>query len=106
MKLGLSGPAFVLAVVALFVALSGGAVAAGIVPLARHAITADTAKNAKRLGGKTPAQIRAGRAFRVHRAPPARRPSRCTHRPIRSRRTGPPATYRTSPSAAAPVRRP
>jgi len=51
--------AFVLASIALFVALSGGAVAAGIVPLARHATTAGTAANALKLGGKTPAQLRA-----------------------------------------------
>ena len=58
MKRNLSGPAFVLAAVALFVALGDGAVAAGIVPLARHAITAGTATNALKLGGKTPAQIK------------------------------------------------
>jgi hypothetical protein len=58
MKFRLSGPAFVLALIALFVALGGGAVAAGIVPLARHAITAGTATNALKLGGKTPAQIK------------------------------------------------
>lgn len=57
MKHSLGGPAFVLALVALFVALGEGAVAAGIVPMARHAITADTASNALRLGGKTPVQI-------------------------------------------------
>src|SRR4029077_21047090 len=57
MKFKLSGPAFVLALIALFVALSGGAVAAGIVPLARHAITAGTAGNALKLGGKTRAQL-------------------------------------------------
>ena len=57
MKFRLSGPAFVLALVALFVALGGGAVAAGIVPLARHAITAGTADNALKLGGKTQAQL-------------------------------------------------
>jgi len=51
-------PALVLALIALFVALSGGAVAAGIVPLAQHAITAGTASNALKLGGKTPAQIK------------------------------------------------
>jgi hypothetical protein len=55
----LGGPAFVLAMIALFVALTGGAVAAGIVPLAKHALTADTATNAKKLGGQTPAQIKA-----------------------------------------------
>ena len=59
MKLKLGGPAFVLATISLFVALTGGAVAAGIVPLARHAITAGTATNALKLGGKTPAQIKA-----------------------------------------------
>jgi hypothetical protein len=47
----------VIASVALFVALSGGAVAAGIVPLAKHALTADMATNATKLGGKTPAQL-------------------------------------------------
>jgi hypothetical protein len=60
MKLRLGGPAFALAMIALFVALSGVAVASGIVPLARHAITAGTATNALKLGGKTPTQIKAG----------------------------------------------
>jgi len=55
----MSVAAFVLATIALFVALSGGAVAAGIVPLARHAVTAGTASNAVKFGGKTPAQLRA-----------------------------------------------
>jgi hypothetical protein len=55
----MSVAAFVLASIALFVALSGGAVAAGIVPLARHAVTAGTASNAMKFGGKTPAQLRA-----------------------------------------------
>jgi len=53
-------PAFVVALVALFVALSGSAVAAGIVPLAKHARTADSATvagNARHLGGKTAAQL-------------------------------------------------
>ena len=59
MKRSLGGPAIVLAAVALFVALGQGAVAAGIVPLARHAITAGTATNALKLGGKTPAQVKA-----------------------------------------------
>jgi hypothetical protein len=58
MKRNLGGPAFVLALVALFVALGEGAVAAGIVPLARHAITARTASNALKLGGKTPKQLK------------------------------------------------
>ena len=59
MKSRRSVAAFVLALLALFVALSGGAVAAGIVPLARHAVTAGTASNAVKFGGKTPAQLRA-----------------------------------------------
>lgn len=58
-------PAMVVALVALFVALSGTAVAAGVVPLAKRALSADKAKvatladNAKKLGGKTPAQLAA-----------------------------------------------
>jgi hypothetical protein len=49
-------PAFVVAMVALFVALGGtaGAVATQAVPLAKRALSAD---NAKKLGGKTSAQI-------------------------------------------------
>jgi len=47
-------PALVLAVVALFVSLSGTAVAAGVVPLATRALSAD---NAKKLQGQTPAAI-------------------------------------------------
>ncbi len=58
MKRNLGGPAFVLALIALFVALGSGAVAAGVVPLAKHAITAGTASNALKLGGKTPAQLK------------------------------------------------
>lgn len=53
-------PALVVASVALFVALGGSAVAAGIVPLAKHAFTADSAtvaKNARHLGGKTAAEL-------------------------------------------------
>src|SRR2546423_5253676 len=55
-KLRKPSPAMVIALVALFVALSGSAVAAGIVPLAKRALTADNAKhalsadNAKKLG--------------------------------------------------------
>ena len=52
----LPSPSLVLATVALFVALTGGATAAGIVAYAKHAGTAD---NAKHLGGKTAAQIAA-----------------------------------------------
>jgi lipoprotein-anchoring transpeptidase ErfK/SrfK len=53
-------PALVVAALALFVSLSGTAVAAGIVPLAKRALTADKAKvadNAKKLGGDTPAAL-------------------------------------------------
>src|SRR5437899_1797959 len=46
-------PAFVVAMLALFVALSGTAVAAGIVPRAR------LADNATKLQGKTPVQVAA-----------------------------------------------
>jgi Collagen triple helix repeat (20 copies) len=62
MRKKIPSPALVIAVLALFVALSGTAVAAGIVPLAKRALTADKAKvadNARRLGGKTPAQFAA-----------------------------------------------
>lgn len=58
MKSRIGVPAFVLALIALFAALTGGAVAAGVVPLAQHAITAGTATNALKLGGKTPTQIK------------------------------------------------
>jgi hypothetical protein len=47
-------PALVVAVLALFAALSGTAVAAGIVPVAKRALVAD---NAKKLGGETAAQV-------------------------------------------------
>jgi hypothetical protein len=62
-------PALVIAVLALFISLSGTAVAAGIVPLAKRALTADKAKvanrakvadvatNAKKVGGQTAAGI-------------------------------------------------
>jgi hypothetical protein len=53
-KLKFPSPALVLAAVALFVALGGTAVAASAVPLAKRAFSAD---NAKKLGGKTAAQI-------------------------------------------------
>ena len=53
-KLRLPSPALVVASIALFVALGGTAVAAGVVPLAKRALQAD---NAKKLGGRTPAQI-------------------------------------------------
>src|SRR5690348_12469386 len=56
----LPSPALVVACVALVVALSGTAIAAGIVPDARHAHNADVATralNADRLQGRTATQI-------------------------------------------------
>jgi len=52
-------PALVIAVAALFVSLTGTAVAAGVVPLAKRALVAD---NAKKVGGQTAEQIAAGAA--------------------------------------------
>jgi hypothetical protein len=52
--LRLPSPAFLVALLALFVALSGTAVAAGVVPLAKRALVAD---NSKKLGNKAPAQL-------------------------------------------------
>ena len=52
-------PAMVVALLALFVALSGTAVAAGVVPLAKRSLSAD---NAKKLQGDTKAQIAAAAA--------------------------------------------
>jgi hypothetical protein len=71
-KLRKPSPAMIIALVALFVALSGSAVAAGIVPLAkralqadnaRHAVAADNARHAlaadsaKKVGAQTAGQI-------------------------------------------------
>ncbi|HEU0303553.1 MAG TPA: hypothetical protein VFR32_03140 [Gaiellaceae bacterium] len=53
-KLRLPSPAMAVALAALFVALSGTAVAAGVPALAKRALVAD---NAKKLGGKTSAQL-------------------------------------------------
>ena len=53
-KIKLPSPALVISLLALFVALSGTAVAAGVVPLAQRALTAD---DAKKLGGRTAAQV-------------------------------------------------
>ena len=47
----LPSPALGVAVAALFLALTGGAVAAGIVPLAKHAQTADSATVARNAFG-------------------------------------------------------
>lgn len=54
MKIRRPSPAMIVALLALFVALSGTAVAAGVVPLAKRALTAD---NAKKLNGFTATQI-------------------------------------------------
>jgi hypothetical protein len=57
-RISCPSPAMVVAVAALFIALSGTAWAVGnaVVPLARRALNAD---NAKKLGGKTAAQVAA-----------------------------------------------
>ena len=55
-RMPLPAPATVLASIALLVSLSGTAIAAGAVPLAKRALSAD---NAKKLGGKTAAQVAA-----------------------------------------------
>jgi hypothetical protein len=55
-SLRLPSPALVVALVALFVALSGTAVAAGVVPLAKRSLKAD---NALKLQGRTAAQLAA-----------------------------------------------
>ena len=62
-KIRRPSPAFVVALVALFVALGGtaGAVVNAAVPLAKRALVAD---NAKKLGGQTSAQIVAQAAAR------------------------------------------
>ena len=53
-KLHLPSPAMAVALAALFIALSGTAVAAGVPALAKRALVAD---NAKKLGGQTPAAL-------------------------------------------------
>ena len=53
-KLRLPSPAMAVALAALFVALSGTAVAAGVPALAKRALVAE---NAKKLGGQTSAQL-------------------------------------------------
>lgn len=53
-RLRLPGPSMTVALIALFVALSGTAVAAGVPALAKRALVAE---NAKKLGGKTSAQL-------------------------------------------------
>lgn len=56
LKIRKPSPAMVIALVALFAALGGSAIGATAVPLAKRALTAD---NAKKLGGKTLAQVAA-----------------------------------------------
>jgi hypothetical protein len=53
-KIPRPGPALVVATLALLVALSGTAVAAGVVPLAKRALVAD---NASKVQGKSTGQI-------------------------------------------------
>ena len=53
-KLRLPSPAMAVALAALFVALGGTAVAAGVPALAKRALVAD---NAKKVGGQTPAAL-------------------------------------------------
>ena len=52
-------PAMIVALLALFIALGGTAVAAGIVPRAKFADKAGIANNSLKLQGKTPAQVAA-----------------------------------------------
>jgi hypothetical protein len=61
-------PAFVVGMIALFVALGGtaGAVATQAVPLAKRALVAE---NAKKLGGRTPAQLTARAVEQAAAAP-------------------------------------
>ncbi len=54
MRIRMPSPALVVAAAALIVALTGTAIAANVVPLAARAKVAD---NAKKLSGKTPAQV-------------------------------------------------
>lgn len=67
-KMRRPSPAFVVAMVALFVALGGtaGAVVNAAVPLAKRALVAD---NAKKLGGQTPSQIVSQAASQASSAP-------------------------------------
>jgi hypothetical protein len=50
-------PALAVAMLSLLVALTGTAVASGVVPVATRALNADNADNAKKLQGKTSAQL-------------------------------------------------
>ncbi len=59
------GPSLALAMLALFVAMGGIATAAAVVPLAKRSLVAD---NAKKLGGKSLAQMTAASAAQAHAA--------------------------------------
>jgi hypothetical protein len=61
-KIPFPSAAMVVALLALFVALGGTAVAAGVVPIAKRALVAD---NAKKLNGLTAGQIAAGIQNRI-----------------------------------------
>ena len=100
-------PAFVVALIALFVALSGTAVAAGIVPLATRALTADRAKQAavadvaKKLGPQaTAAMVQQAGRLPARRA---RQPDWCRSRRPHSRSA--PMGAACSALPAAPARR-
>lgn len=64
-KLRLPSPAMTVAVIALFAGFTGSAIAQSVVPLAKRALTADkakvatTAQNARKLNGRTAAQVAA-----------------------------------------------
>src|SRR5262249_13982399 len=70
----LPSPALVIALLALFVALSGTAVAAGIVPLAKRALVSD---NAKKLNGATLKDIAGGTAEQAPASVTVRRRAWC-----------------------------
>jgi len=62
-KIPTPSAAMIVALLALFVALGGTAVAAGVVPIAKRALVAD---NAKKLNGLTAGQIAAGIQARLN----------------------------------------
>jgi hypothetical protein len=72
MKKRMPSPALAISAVALFFALAGGAYASGIVPLARHAITAGTANNALKLGPPAPQARKVTPEPEVQQVRPAR----------------------------------
>ena len=80
-------PALVIAVLALFVSLSGTAVAAGVVPLAKRALSADKAKQADNepRSWAVTRRRQSSRRLRRRLVPPARQPasSQSSRRPTR-----------------------